>query len=364
MIAEEFIHVPEEQEEYEDEVIENTDDEEEALDVAEYKITSFGIDYDVEGIVRRLKKGTIKPAKYQRAFVWPIRRASKFIESLLLNLPIPGIFLYREHDSSKQMVIDGQQRLETLKRFYEGTFDRREFALTGVRKRFEGLTYGDLTNEQSANLDDSIIHATIIKQDEPDDGGTSQYEIFQRLNANATPLSAQEIRAASFRGPFCDLLVELNENEAWRRLFGRKHRRRRDEELILRFFALYFDSDDYKRPMKGFMNDFMKSNRHLKQHPRELLEPLFVDTISTVANRLGPRAFKPTRSVNASLFDSLMVGIGRRLEKGSINSDIKAKYDNLLRDDEFRTAIGYRTSDLQRVNTRIRLATATFADVE
>lgn len=363
MIAEEFIKIADE-EEYEDEVIENADDDDESVDAAEYRITSFGIDYDVDGIVRRLNKKTIRLAEFQRAYVWPIRRASKFIESLLLKLPIPGIFLYREHGSHKQTVIDGHQRLESLRRFYEGVFDKREFALIGVREQFEGLRYQDLTHEQSATLDDSIIHATIVKQDEPKDGGSSQFEIFQRLNANATPLSAQEIRAASFRGPFCDLLVELNDNENWRELFGRKHRRRRDEELILRFFALYFCSDDYRRPMKGFMNDFINSNQDLQKYPREQLEPLFVDTISTVSGKIGHRAFKPTRSVNASLFDSLMVGVGRRLETGSIESDIHNEYDRLLESDKFKTAIGYRTSDLDRVNTRIRLATEAFADVE
>lgn len=364
MIADEIAKDAAEKLEFEDEVIENADDEDEAIDVSEYRITSFGIDYDVEGIVRRLRKGTIKLPSYQRAYVWPIRRASKFIESLMLKLPIPGIFLYREHNSSRQMVIDGQQRLETLRRFYDGKFDKREFSLTGVRPQFEGLTYKGLTNEQSASLDDTIIHATIVKQDAPDDGGSSQFEIFQRLNANATPLSAQEIRAASFGGEFCDLLVALNDNGAWRQLFGRKHRRRRDEELILRFFTLYFCADDYERPMKGFMNSFMSSNRNLMMYPKQQLEHLFVDTISTVLNKIGSRAFKPTRSVNASLFDSLMVGVARRLVKGSICSDITIEYDNLLNDEEFRTAIGYRTSDLHRVNTRIRLATEAFSDVE
>ena len=137
------------------------------------------------------------------------------------------------------MVIDGRQRLETLRRYYEGKFGNREFALIGVREKFQGLKYQDLTDEMRGNLDDTIIHATIIKQDEPNEGGSSQFEMFQRLNTNATPLSAQEIRAASFRGNFCDLLVELNENENWRELFGKVHRRRRDEELILRFFAFY-----------------------------------------------------------------------------------------------------------------------------
>lgn len=364
MIADEFTKAMEEEVEHKDEVIEQADDEDESVDVAEYRITSFGIDYDVEGIVRRLKKETILLPKFQRAYVWPIRRASKFIESLLLKLPIPGIFLYREHGSHKQMVIDGHQRLESLRRFYEGEFDTREFALIGVREQFEGLRYRDLTHEQSATLDDSIIHATIVKQDEPDDGGSSQFEIFQRLNANATPLSAQEIRAASFRGPFCDLLVELNENEAWRELFGRKHRRRRDEELILRFFALYFNSSDYQRPMKGFMNEFMNSNRNLDIYHRQTLQPLFETTARTILEKFGSRAFKVTRAVNASLLDALMIGIGRRLKEGPIRSNVENLLVALLKNSEFRNVIDYRTSDVERVRDRIRLATEAFADAE
>lgn len=364
MIADELVRTVGAEVEYEDEEIDNADDEDEAIDVAEYKITSFGIDYDVEGIVRRLEKKTIVLPEFQRAYVWPIRRASKFIESLLLKLPIPGIFLYREHGSHKQMVIDGQQRLETLRRFYDGKFEKRDFALTGVREQFEGLMCNDLTDEQKGNLDDTIIHATIVKQDEPDDGGSSQFEIFQRLNANATPLSAQEIRVASFGGTFCDLLVELNENADWRDLFGKKHRRRRDEELILRFFALYFRSDVYERPMKGFINDFMKSNRNLQEYSGDQLEKLFTNTISVVLEKIGNHAFKPTRAVNASLFDSLMIGLARRLDSGSIETDINEAYDSLLSNDDFKTAIGYRTSDVGRVETRIKLATEAFADVE
>lgn len=347
-----------------DVVVEGADDDDEAVDTSEYNITSFGIDYDVHGIVRRLRKKTIRVPDFQRAYVWPVRRASKFIESLLLKLPIPGIFLYREHGSHEQMIIDGHQRLESLRRFHDGVFDKRKFALTGVREKFEGLTYRDLTHEQSATLDDSIIHATIIKQDEPYDGGSSKFEIFQRLNANATPLSAQEIRAASFRGPFCDLLVELNKNEDWRVLFGRKHKRRRDEELILRFFALYFYSGAYQRPMKGFMTDFMMANCKLQVHSKVSLERLFADTISAVLEHIGDGAFKPTRAVNAALFDSVMIGVGRRLLKGAITSSMKVQFDKLLENEEFRTAIGYRTSDEDRVCTRIRLATEAFDNVE
>ncbi len=364
MVTNEFVQTAEEVVDVEDKVIENADDQDEAPDVSEYWITSFGIDYDVDGIVRRLKKGTIDIPGYQRAYVWNIKRASSFIESLLLRLPVPGIFLYRESDSHIQMVIDGQQRLETLLRFYNGVFDNKEFALTGVHQRFEGRTYNDLTDEEKGKLDDSIIHATVIRQDKPDDGGSSQFAIFQRLNTNATPLSAQEIRAASYDGKFNELLVKLNDNEDWRQLFGRKHRRRRDEELILRFMTLYYCSDNYQRPMRGFMNDFMSSNRNLEIYPEQTLQPLFESTVNAILEKIGAHAFKVTRAVNASLFDALMIGIGRRLEKGPIRSNVKHQLDVLLDDREFRDVIDYRTSDVERVKDRIRLATEAFADAE
>lgn len=363
MIVDGLMLVVEDETDLEDVPIENADDADERKDNTEYRITSFGIDYDVDGIVRRLEKKTIDRPEYQRSYVWSIRRASKFIESLLLKLPVPGIFLYREHGSHIQMVIDGRQRLETLRRYYEGKFDNREFALIGVREQFQGLKYQDLTDEMRGNLDDSIIHATIIKQDEPNDGGSSQFEIFQRLNTNATPLSAQEIRAASFRGKFCELLVDLNKNQSWRKLFGKVHRRRRDEELILRFFALYFCSGEYERPIKGFMNDFMGSNSDLKKYSREKLTRLFESTTANVLEKIGPRAFRPTRAFNAALFDSVMVGVGRRLEKGEIRNKIKGEFDSLLEIEEFKIAIGYRTSDVDRVNTRIQLATEAFDTV-
>ena len=82
--------------------------------VEHYEITSFGADYDVEGIYRRLAKGDIFIPEFQRNYVWQYKEACEFIESLLLGLPVPGIFLSREPETSKMLVIDGQQRLKTI----------------------------------------------------------------------------------------------------------------------------------------------------------------------------------------------------------------------------------------------------------
>ncbi len=348
----------------EEEVIVTVDESDETVEVEEYWITSFGIDYDVDGVVRRLNKGDITFPGYQRSYVWPIKRASRFIESLLLSLPVPGIFLYREPESHIQTVIDGQQRLESLRRFYNGKFDNKDFGLVGVRKAFEGLRYVDLTDEQSRKLDDSIMHATVIRQDKPDDGGSSQFEIFERLNTNATPLSAQEIRAAIYKGAFNDLLEELNEFSEWRELFGKKHRRRRDEELILRFFSLYFDSEQYTKPMKAFLNKFMSTNRDFELHSEPELRKLFESTISTVLRNIGLRAFKPQNAVNAALFDAVMVGIARRLRTRPSLSCVNDEYELLRNDAEFQKLISEATSDVDTVKARLQIAIHTFANAE
>ena len=331
--------------------------------IQEYSITSYGIDFDVEGIVRRLKRGDIEIPGFQRGFVWNQRRSSLFIESLLMGLPVPGIFLYREQDSQKQLVIDGQQRLTTLQLFYDGKFGASggDFKLKGLEPRFNGLAYKDLNVSARRRLDDSIIHATVIRQDKPDDSGTSQYAIFERINTTATPLSPQEIRAVAYRGQFNELLVELNKDANWRELFGNMHKRKRDEELILRFLALYFCSDKYVPSMKAFLNSFMKRNRDLESYSEDKIRPLFENTVRTILNKIGPRAFKPTRALNAALLDSLMVGIARR---GTIESDdIKEQYKNLRENKTYDKLIADTTSAVDNVRTRIQLAIEAF-DVE
>ena len=336
--------------------------------IQEYSITSYGIDYDVEGIVRRLKRFDIEIPGFQRGFVWNQKRSSLFIESLLLGLPVPGIFLYREQDSQKQFVIDGQQRLTTLQFFYDGKFAETGgiFKLSGLESRFDGLAYKNLESSDRRKLDNSIIHATVIRQDKPDDGGTSQYAIFERINTTATPLSPQEIRAVAYRGQFNELLVELNKDANWRELFGNIHKRKRDEELILRFLALYFCLGKYASAssMKDFLNTFMYQNRDLEEYSEDKIRPLFENTVHTILNKIGSKAFKPIRAVNAAVLDSLMIGMARRLKAGSIEADIRPKYDDLLDMDAFQASTAAYTSTAENVRTRIQLATDAFSDVE
>ena len=163
----------------EEEIPIEDDSQSETVDVKQYTITGYGADFDVEGLVRRLDRRDIEIPEFQRTYVWNQKRASRFIESLLMGLPVPGIFLYRDRGSQTLRVIDGQQRLLSLQAFYSGNFpgSKREFRLTGLKSQFDGYAFANLPAEDKRRLNDSIIHASIIQQEAPDDDGTSQFAI-------------------------------------------------------------------------------------------------------------------------------------------------------------------------------------------
>ncbi|MGA9349652.1 MAG: DUF262 domain-containing protein [Anaerolineae bacterium] len=332
-----------------------------------YEISSYGADIDVEGLVKRLQREDIVVPTFQRGFVWSHTQASRFIESLLLGLPVPGVFLSKDFDTQVLLVIDGQQRLRTLQFFYEGFFadSGRVFALRGVQEQFEGLTYRTLSDEDRRRLDNSVLHVTIVRQEVPPEDDSSIYYIFERLNTTGTPLLPQEIRHCIYHGGFNDLLKELNQNAAWRRVYGHVDRRMRDEELILRFLALYFSAEDYSRPMKEFLNHYMAANRHLQLQSANQLTQIFSNTIEVIDGTLGHRAFRPVRGLNAAVFDSVMVGVARRLERGNISNveDFERRYYSLLSSKDFEERTERSTADEVNVEQRLKMATEAFADV-
>lgn len=337
----------------------------------EFSMTSYGADFDVAGLVRRLNDEDIEIPEFQRRFVWTQERASRFIESLLLGLPVPGIFLYREDGSEKLQVIDGQQRLRTLQTFYSGKGEfgnngEQTFNLQNINSKFEGKTYPDLEVKYRRKLDNSLIHATIIRQDAPEDDTSSKYFVFERLNTESSPLSAQEIRAAIYQGPLNDLIFDLNRDQSWRTLYGEKtepDKRKRDEELILRFLSLFFiDIDKYKPTMKSFLNTYMSQNRRLEKQDAEKIRRVFVPTVENILNKIGKHAFMPAGRINAAVTDAIMVGVARRLQRGEIASSLCEPYATLISNCAFMASTSRGTSQKQNVQNRIKQAIEAFAD--
>ncbi|MDQ0197094.1 GmrSD restriction endonuclease domain-containing protein [Neobacillus ginsengisoli] len=342
------------------------DVEEETVPV-NYSISSYGADYPIDSLIKRITRGVIFVPNFQRGYVWKPEHASRFIESLLLGLPVPGIFLAKESETEKLLVIDGQQRLWSLLYFYEGRFPGgRKFALKGVNTEFEGHTYESLPESFRTHLDDCIIHATVIKQEEPNDDNTSIYHIFERLNTGGVRLQPQEIRACIYHGPLNEILHELNNNDSWRKLFGPINKNMKDQELILRFFALNFLGHEYKNPLKEFLNIYMSKNKNFTLHKPEILFLTFERTVDEILNYIGPSAFKPNRALRTAVFDAVMVGISKRLEKGEIKNkeEIKLKYAELLEDEEFQIATRSYTTQEAAVKKRLDLAIKFFGEIE
>lgn len=340
-----------------------------------YDITSYGADYPVDGLVKRLDQqdivvpsfepmfeGSDEVQGFQRRFVWTRPQMDKFIESLLLGLPVPGIFLVRER-GNKLLVLDGQQRLRTLQAFYKGIHGGREYKLKNVQDQFLNLAYEDLDDEDRRRLDDSIIHATVLRQDHPSGSQDAVYSIFERLNTGGSPLQPQEIRVALYNGPFLRTIAELNDDPDWRELYGAPSARFKDHELILRVFALYEEPEAYSRPVKSFLNHYLAKNQD--REDVSLLVDLFGETTRVINSMIGSRAFRPVRPLNAAVLDSVMVAVMRRMGDHEIEDEagMKKAYRRLLRDQEYLKATTSSTAAEDSVEDRLRIATEAFADV-
>lgn len=342
-----------------DEVIEDVDESDNPPEDIVYTINNFGADFLVDGLVRRLDSGDIYRPDFQRKFVWSHHQASRFIESILLGLPIPGVFLYREEETRKHLIIDGLQRLTTLAAFAKGKLPLTEddFVLDGLKSRFNGKTISTLSVEDNRRFMDTAIHATIIQQLTPEKDNSSAYYIFERLNTGGTPLQPQEIRAALYHGPFQDFLQDLNRDAQWRRIFGKEHLRAKDQELILRFIAFRFSRNTYSAPLKGFLSDFMREYRKLPEQKAILFRKEFTSALDFIVSNVGPRAFRPVRSLNAAAFDSIMVAVAENLKTLQRNATaFKSRYEKLMRDENYIKLITRSTADEQSVIYRFDIA--------
>jgi hypothetical protein len=336
-----------------------------------FSISSYGADYTIDSLVKRVRNGDFFVPPFQRAFVWNLKQSSRFIESLLMGLPVPGVFVFREASTNRHLIIDGQQRLKSLSYFYSGRFPKgafpgqpqkedKVFRLDDVRSPWADKTYDELDDASRRRLDDSVIHTTIFRQDSPENDG-SVYEVFERINTGGVKLSPQEIRICVNFGKFTNLLNELNNQPSWRKIYGPLSPRLKDQELILRFFAFYDKLNDYERPLRGFLNKYMESKKALSDEESTILSKRFAAMAEAVLATLGPSAFRPERILNTAVFDAVSVAIARRLEKDSTDlSWIQEGYRSLMNNDDFKQTYTRATADEESVRARFKLATEAF----
>ncbi|WP_336993837.1 DUF262 domain-containing protein [Lelliottia amnigena] len=335
--------------------IEDVEDEQ---DISVYQISSYPADITLKGYLDKWEAKQMTIPEFQRNYVWDQVKASKLIESFLLGLPVPGVFLYKNRGSNKLSVIDGQQRIISAIRFFKNEFNEKIFRLKNVHPKWNGKTYEELDENDRYLLDDTVLRATVVQQLDPYDD-SSIYHIFERLNTGGMNLNPMEIRRCVYFGEFLALLDSLNDNYDWRKLIGKEvpDNRLRDIELLLRVVTLSIYWHQYEKPMKKFLNKLLvEFNRMPPEEQSNFLEEIsrrFIKTCSLISRQLDDKPFHLRGRINFaaldSVFSTLMIADGEC-------ENLRAKFESLVTDEAYLQAVSMSTSDEKVVKQRFEIA--------
>ena len=372
------------------------EDDDDDFQISEYDLTASPNDFNVLTIFSFVESGAVKIPGFQRNYVWDIGRASKLIESLILGLPVPQIFLYEE-GRNNFLVIDGQQRLMSIYYFMKMRFPKKEkrvelrqifdgqgsfpeeiiyddtyfsgFNLQLPQKlpdrpnKFKGLNYSTLGDYKS-QFELRPIRNVIIKQNAPKDEDSSIYEIFNRLNSGGINLRPQEIRTSLYHSDFFDMLYKINTQERWRQILKNPEPdlHMKDIEILLRAYAILIDIENYKPSMTKFMNQFSKKSKHNSKEQNEYLESLFLSFLNA-CSKLPSDAFinKGNGRFNIALYEAVFAVVcekafhEKRLVQGEIEPQSIVDLDN---DPGFSDASTKATSGTTNVQKRLERAEA------
>ena len=304
--------------------------------------------------------------EYQRRFRWDDERKSKLIESFLMNVPVPPIFL-NEDSYGQYSVIDGKQRLNAIFEFFRG---RLKLKGLKVFSDINGLNYDDLpTRLQSVIKTRPTMRAIIILRQSDED---VKFEVFQRLNTGGVRLNAQEIRNSAYTDNLNNLILDLSVSRQFHRLLGIKSRDKsaiyqemRDAELVLRYFTFRENWGSFSGGMKRSMDRFMAHNREMKESELKELKADFIKTLDAVEAAFGDSAFQrwiPEKNqwkqqVLASLFDAEMFACqGLDWEQLLPRQEIILRdLKQLFSDAEFRRSIDAATNTPAFFRSRIHV---------
>jgi len=369
-------------------------DDDADFEIDEYDITAIPNDFNLLTLFSFVEEGAIKIPGFQRNYVWDRPRASKLIESLILGIPVPQIFLY-EQSRNSFLVIDGQQRLMSIYYFMKRRFPRRDkraairrifdenggvpdgilqddeyfedFKLSiksghpNKKNKFHGLNHSTL-GENKTQFDLRPLRAIIVKQNVPAEDNSSMYEVFNRLNTGGINLTAQEIRSSMYHSPFYDMLQKVNINPKWRLILQTSEPdiHAKDIEIMLRSIAMTVDGAYYRPSMVRFLNAFSLKCQSLSQADVTYFENLLLSFCEACSD-LPDDAFINSRNnrLNIALLEAVFFGSckdafsEKRLLSGTISI---SEVSDLEVDTAFVNASVEGSTHKQSVETRLSRA--------
>lgn len=363
--------------------------------VNEYDITSSPKDLALSHIVELIESGQMEIPLFQREYVWKIKQASKLIDSLILNLPIPEIFLFMEGEDGRYRVIDGQQRLLSIYFFFKQRFprdikkdktartrmhelineqstflpdiinDEKYFKI--FRLEFEedyespivGKTYNDLDAETQMKLRlRRSIRAQVLRQNKPDDGGSAMFEVFNRLNTGGSTLTAQEIRASLYYCDFYKMMQRLNNHSIWKRLLDicGDELHSKDIEYILTAFAFLENGESYSGSKQKFLNRYARDSKKFSQTKIKNLEKIFIKFLEAF-EKVDRKLLCINGKFSVLVFETVFSVLCTDAYKngGEINVDIK-KLNALRLDNRFMDCLTKSTATAATVARKIAIS--------
>lgn len=327
-----------------------------------YENIEIGEDpFSIYEYLRQLdKEKIIIQPDFQRNQVWNPTQKSKFIESIILNFPLPPIYL-NETKETKYIVIDGLQRSTALNQFYKGLFP-----LTGIEAlpKYNGCRFKDLPPILQTKFEDKKLTVFVLKPSTP---MVVIYDLFNRINTGGTQLNRQEVRNCIFIGPATLLLKELSEKEFFKRAidWGVKDTRMKDREVVLRYLS--FRWFNYQKEYTGDMSDFvetsMKKINKLEEKYIQQMRDDFEFVMVTTFNIWGRANFRlPTELTRGTINTAILESVCNYISSKSIDfinknkKTIRKNFTSLIQNPIYFEAVTKSTGNKTKVLDRFRLA--------
>jgi hypothetical protein len=313
-------------------------------------------DFSVSTLVAMMEKGEVAIPEFQRRYVWSERQASRLVESLIIQCPIPVIYMNQEKDETFS-VIDGNQRLNSLKKFLDDSFP-----LVGLTSYPElaGLKYSELDKRFQRHISNRVLRCTVIlKETHPQ----VKFDVFERLNSGAVALTRQELRHGLYYGSLLKAAALVARDLKLETHFGgRKDKRMKAEELVIRYWALSESIGAYEKPLASFISTYAETNRNLPEDSLTTLRENILTAHSRSLELFGPHCFSFSKQgasrFNAAVFDAQMVACSKlsvtkfQVLKGKIKA-IRDAYEKLQKNPDFARSVTLATSDKAALQGRI-----------
>lgn len=302
-------------------------------------------EYVVEVIVNRFKNGLFYIPEYQREFVWDKNRQSKFIESLMMGLPIPFMFGIANEDGRTE-ILDGAQRINTLASFINDDLKLQNLERIDL---LNDLCFSQLPSSQRNKLLDRSIRMVIL----PDTvSSQARLDMFERINSGSENLKKSEIRKGAFSGPFYDFIHSLASDEQFKRLCpvsAKSAARGEREELILRFFAYSERYQEFKHSVFTFLDEYLV-DKNKNGFEQAEYEQEFRNVLNYVEKNLtfGFTKSKGSKTTPRVRFEAISIGINLALKE---NPSLKDKGNGFTETSEFKRHV---TSHASNSGPRLR----------